>query len=164
MDKPKFNILDGIIILILVMVFAAGIYILGDTGSNSSNAESQNTTVEFTIQLTKSQKSLYDKFLAAKESGETVWVGVKERFEATISDVVATPAQRIITNQQTKELTLAEDPTTLDISVTMTASGVETPASISASGTALRVGVEEAIHGKGIAGYGFITSLKTIAQ
>ena len=163
MDKPKFNFLDGLIILFIVLAIAAGVYFLKGTDSAVAG-ETQTTTAVFQIQLTKADMSLYEKFSAAKESGESVWIGVKERFEGKISDVVAEPAKKITTDTHTGKAVVGYDPSTYDITVTVKAAAVETPAAVSASGTAIRVGEEQAIRGKGFAGYGFVVDLKTVAE
>lgn len=163
MDKPKFNLIDGLIVLFVVLVAAAGIYLFG--GNNSAvGTESQNTTAVFKIQLTKVDESLYNKFAAALETEENVWIGVKERFAGKIEELEFSPSAKITTNTQTGKAVLAEDPNLFDITIQVRASALETPSAISASGTEIRVGEETAIRGKGFAGYGFITDLKTIAE
>lgn len=164
MDKPKFNLMDGLIILLIVMVAAVGVFLLRGMGSGEGTAvvDVQSTTAEFKIQLTKVDKSLCDKFTAAMESGESVWIGEKERFEGKITVAEAAPATKITTNTHTGKTQLAQDPSLYDLNLTIQAAAVESSSSISASGTAIRVGTEAAIRGKGFAGYGFIIDLKTV--
>ena len=164
MGKPKFNILDSLILLLVVLVAAAGIYLFGGRGESSNTTDTQNVTAVFKIQLTQADYSLYEKFVKATDSGEKVWIGLKERFAAEIIEVEATPSAKITTNTNRGTLHLAENPTLYDLNITFKAPATETADSISASGTAIRVGVEEAIHGKGIAGFGYITDLKTTIE
>jgi hypothetical protein len=163
MDKPKFNFLDALILIVIILVIAAGLYFLKGADT-ASVGEAQTTTAEFKIQLTKADMSLYEKFAAAKESGESVWIGVKERFEGKVSDVVVEPAKKITTDTHLGKAVVGEDPSSYDITVTVKAAAVESSSAISASGTAIRVGEEHAIRGKGFAGYGFVIDLKTVAE
>lgn len=163
MEKPKFNLLDGFIILAVVLVIAAAVYILGPK-ETSNNIEPQNTVGIFSIELTKAEKSLADKFIAATDTGESVWIGVKERFEAKLDTIEVSPAKKITTDLRSGKAVMGEDPTLYDIVVTVTADALDTETAVSFSGTEIRVGDETAVRGKGFAGYGFITNLKTVTE
>ncbi len=160
MDKPKFNILDGLIILLLVLVIAAGVFLLRGTGNSAASTTEQKTVV-FKLQVTRAEEVLYHKFVEAMENDEAVWIGVKERFEGKIENVEIAPASRISTDLYTGQAVLAQDPASYDITITVSVSAVETDDAILASGTAIRVGEETAIRCKEAAGYGFIIDLKT---
>ncbi len=164
MDKPKFNILDGFIIIALVLVLAVGVFVIKGMGGGNAVGDSTNTNAVFKIQMTKAEKALADKFTAAMENDETVWIGVKERFEAKIQDVLVEPSAKMTTDLRTGKAMLAKDPTCFDVTVTVKAAAVETDSSISASGTAIRVGEEAAIRGNGMAGYGFVIGLETTEE
>ncbi|MBE7032308.1 MAG: DUF4330 domain-containing protein [Ruminococcaceae bacterium] len=163
MDKPKFNIIDGLIVLLVVAIIAAGIYLL--SGNNTVDSpETQNTTAVFQLQLTRADESLYNKFLAALDTQETVWIGVKERFPGKIEILEKSPSSRITTNTQTGKAVLAEDPNLFDLTIHISTPVLETPSGITASGTPIRVGEEVAVRGKGFAGYGFVIDLKTVTE
>lgn len=164
MDKPKFNILDGLIIVLLVLVLAVGVFLIKGMGQGDVGGVSTNTNAVFKIQLTKAEKVLADKFATAKENDEMVWIGTKERFEAKIRDVQIEPTKKITTDLRTGKAILAQDPTCYDVTITVEAAAVETDNAISASGTAIRVGEEAAIRGNGFAGYGFIIGLETVSE
>ncbi len=161
MDKPKFNIIDGLITVAIVLIVAVGVFLIKGMGDGNASGMSTNTNAIFKIQLTKAEKILADQFAAAMDNDETVWIGVKERFEGKIQDVEVSPSARMTTDMRTGKAILAEDPTTYDVTITVKAAAVETDSAISASGTAIRVGEEAAIRGKGMAGYGFIVGLET---
>lgn len=164
MDKPKFNLLDGIIVLLIVAIAAAGVFLLAGRGDGNGTIDTQNTTAVFSVQFTKVDASVYDKFKAAMESGESVWIGIKEQFEGKIEIVECGPSTKLTTNLYSGKAYLAEDPTTYDVTVTVNAPAVETDSAILASGTAIRVGEETSVRGKGFAGFGFVTDLKTVSQ
>ena len=162
MTKPKFNFIDGLVILFIVAAIALGVYLLaGNSATTGETGGVQNITAEYRVEFTQSEPEVYESFLKALENGESVWVGEKERFEGKIMDVTYTPATKVITNYQTGEATLAEYPDLYDITVLLQSAAVETNDSITASGTAIRVGNEVAVKGKGFAGYGFVVDLRT---
>ena len=164
MDKPKFNLLDGIILLLVVLIAAAAIFLLSGNGNQGTAIDKQNTKAVFSVQFTKVDRSVYDKFKAAMDNDESVWVGIKERFEGKLEALECGPATKLTTDLYTGRAYLAEDPTTYDVTVTINASAVETNDSISASGTPIRVGEETSVRGKGFAGFGFITNLNTVSD
>lgn len=163
MDKPKFNFLDGVIILFIVFIVTAGMYFIGGRDA-SEKTDIQNTVAEFQIELTKADERIFEKFNSKIADGESVWIGVKERFEGKVSKVEMVPSKKITNDIRNGKAVLAQDPNFNDVIVTVRADVVETKSEISASGTAIRVGDETAIRGKGVAGYGFIVGVKTIAE
>ncbi len=160
MTKAKFNILDALIILLIILVVAAGIFLFAGKGSNETPA-TQNTTAEFKLEIKKAEFSLAEKFEAASKAGEIVRVGVKEAFEAELVDVEVSNAEIVSANTRTGEIILAEHPSLYDIIITLRAPAVDTDQGIMVSGTKIIVGHEDAVYGKGFAGFGFITDLKT---
>lgn len=163
MDKPKFNLLDGVIILVIALVVAVGVYFIKSMG-NTGEVVVQNTVAEFKVQFTKMDESVYKKFEAQMLDNESVWIGVKERFEGMLSNVEIAPAQKITTDTRNGKAVMGKDPSLYDITLTIRADAVETNSAVSASGTAIRVGEEVAVRGKGVAGFGFVVDLKTIAE
>ncbi len=162
MDKPKFNVVDGLIIVAIVLIAAVGVFLIKGMAGGSASGMSANTNAVFKIQLTKAESALADQFTAAMKNDETVWIGVKERFEGKIQNVEIAPSEKITTDLRTGKATLASDPTSFDVTVTVKSAAVETDSAITASGTPIRVGEEVAIRGKGIAGYGYVTGLETV--
>ena len=163
MDKPKFNFLDGIIILLVVLVIALCACLLLGKSVTVSGPE-QNCTAEFKMHLSRVDEEIYNKFNSKLTEGESVWIGVKERFEGKLQHVELLPSKRLVTDQRTGKSVLAEDPTTNDVIITVSANAVETASEITSSGTPIRVGQETAIRGKGVAGYGYIVEIKTITE
>jgi hypothetical protein len=160
MDKPKFNLLDGIIIVAVVLVAVVAVYFFKGSAKDMKN-EASNVLAEYTIQLTEADEGLYQKFMTAQEGNETVFLGVKERFEGKITGLELIPAQKITTDTKNGTAVLAEDPTNSFLNITVASEAVETESSISVSGTAIRVGEELVIAAKNCAGCGYVIDLKT---
>lgn len=163
MNKLKLNLLDILIIGAVVLVLALGIVILkgSSTGSTPSVVAPQNTTAVFDFQIKDAEKSLGEKFLQEAENNSPIWIGIKERFEGKIVDVKVTPAEKTGDDIYGGNAVIAKSQVLYDITVTIEAPAVETDRAITASGTAIRVGDQTAVRGKGFAGYGYIIGLTT---
>ena len=160
MDKPKFNLLDGVIVLMVVLVALAAVYIFTGKTDTVQNPE-QNCTAVFKMHLAKVDEDIFNKFDLALKEDQSVWIGIKERFEGKIENVEILPSKRKVTDQRTGKALMASDPTTRDVVITVSANAVETVSAITSAGTAIRVGEETAIRAKGVAGYGYIVELNT---
>ena len=147
-----------------MLIAVIAVWFLGGRSGTGTTSETQNTTATFKIQLTKAEKSLYDKFLAGLENDESVWIGIKERFEGKLTGIELSPSTKVGTDLSSGKAVLLEDPVLYDITLEVTADVLETSSQISSSNTPIRVGEETAIRGKGFAGYGFVIDLATNAQ
>lgn len=161
-NKPKLNLIDGLIILIIAIVLAVGIYFIAGRNGSTATGENASITAEYKIQFVEREKVVADMFIAAADSGETVWVGEKERAEAVITEVMVEPARKQTTDTENGEVVMAEIPGLYDVTVTLLSAGQETETEIRAGGTAIHVGEETSVKGKGFAGYGFVTDLKVV--
>lgn len=160
-NKPKFNFIDGIIVLLALLIVAGGGYYAASR-SKAKNAAAANVGVEYKIELLERDKAVADKFLAAKESHDTVWVGEKERAAATIEDVEVRPSRKLTTDTVNGRVFWAENPEFYDVTVTLRSNGSEGENDIKADNTPIHVGEETSVKGKGYAGYGFITGLELV--
>ena len=161
MDKPKFNLMDGFIALLIILVVAAGIFFL--KGKNTEfSSDASNKTAVFSIQFTKVEKVFCSTLEKALAEGALVSVGTKERFDARLEGLDIKPSIKITSNLQNGKAVVAEDPMYFDITVSLSAPCTETPDAILASGTALKVGEQTSMHGKGFAGNGFVIGLELL--
>ncbi len=158
MDKPKFNLMDGFLIVLIILIAAAAFLLFSSTGSTGTAP--QTVTAQYTIELARCEKAVADAFLDALDKGETIMVGEKERFAATLVDVAVTPAKRLVTNSSSGREVIAEDPIFCDITLTLESQVTESDSAILASSTPLKVGESEVVRGKKSAGFGYITGLK----
>ena len=159
MDKPKFNLLDGFLIVLILLIVLAGALILMRPQSTPADT-TRTATAEYSIEFAKYDKSVADAFVAAKEAGETVWVSEKERFPAAITDVSITPAKTVTVDERRNRAVLGEDPSCYDITITLESTVTETNDAITASGNRLMVGEKISARSKSAAGNGYIVSLK----
>ncbi len=159
MNKPKFNLMDGFIIIVLLVVIALGTLVISRMGNSSTTGEVQNSVAVYQVHLTKYDKAVADAFVTACENGEVASVSEKESFAGKIVDVEISPTTKPVVNETNKTIVVAEDPTSYDIFVTLESSVLETDSSITASGNRLAVGEKVTIRGKSAAGIGYITDI-----
>lgn len=156
-SKPKFNVIDALIILLVLAVACAGVYVIMNRRGNAADTVSANKTILYSVEFTACEESLAEAFNAA--IGTNVWVSEKERALAELTDVKVSPARKMITNAETGEAVWAEVPELCDITVYLKSQGTETTNEVLADNSPIRVGDEVSVKGKGMAGYGFVTSL-----
>ena len=157
MEKPKFNLMDGFLIALICIIIAAVAFLLLSPGESGEGA-SQTKTAQYQLQLSKYEKIVADAFLEAQADGETLLVGERERFGAEIINIEVTPTKHIITTD-TGETVIAENPMYYDILLTLQSQVTDTPSSITAGSTELKVGTATAVKSKKSAGYGYIVGL-----
>lgn len=159
MDKPKFNLLDAIIILLVIVAVAAGVYWALRPTPEAPVQIVNTVKAEFKFELTKVEPAVADEFAALKEN-DLLQIGTKDRFSGIVKKVEIVPTAQYVMDVGTQELKKAEDPTTFDVVLTLESDVIETDSTITASGFNLRVGEQTSVKGVKAAGYGFITALE----
>ncbi len=162
MEKPKFNFIDGLIIFVLVLVIAAGSYLIFARQNQTSTNSNGVSVAEYKVQLTQVEPKVGELFEDALENGEKVLVTEKEKIEATLMDVLIEPARELLTDNIRKEERWAEFPDLCDVTVTLRSEVSENDTQINAGTTPLRVGERLAVKGRGFAGQGFIIGLDIV--
>ena len=155
MKKVRFNLIDTLVVLAILLAIAAGAYyMLGGRGAEVNSG----VTVRYQIELANKEAYLTELF----KTGDRVQVSEKEKIEAVVTDVLVRPARQVSFNMETGAHEWQEIPGKYDILVTMESSGTETEEQVYASSTPIRVGEEMVVRGKGYAGFGFIVDLDVI--
>ena len=102
-SKPKFNLLDAFIILILAAAIAVGAFLFlkpsAPVNTDSTPAPSGKAT--FTIDLTRVTEAVAKEFELAFDNNEKMTCGDAERFYSTIKDVTIIKARRTIVDHST---------------------------------------------------------------
>lgn len=153
--KAKFNVMDGLIILVLVMAIALGGYLL--LGMKESGAITQNTKVSVTVEL----KAKDADFAKIPQVGDKVSIGVKEKMQTVVTAVEAVPAKTIGYDTVNGIAMESEVPGKYDVLITVEADGVETNDKVTIDDVAARVGEEAAMKSKNWAGLGYIVVVDT---
>lgn len=156
-SKPKFNSIDFIIVLIIVLVAAVGIYILMPKGGGSTE-QSGDKNVKATIQVEFAEKDEYMTHLP--KVGDSVTIGVKEKMPATVTKVESRPAEKTAYDLVVGSASTQTVPGKYDVYVTMEADAVDTQNQININGSPIRIGDKDAVRSKGWAGFGYITMVE----
>lgn len=160
MKKPKFNVIDCLIIMCVALCLAGGLYIFTNLKETSTSGANP-VKIRYTVEFTRRDAAAVSLFEEAAEKGDHCFVSEKEKADATLVKTEYTPAKVLTTNSLTGETDWADIPELYDITVTLESEGTETDDTLTAgTGTAIKVGDEISVKGKGYAGYGFITSLE----
>ncbi len=158
MDKPKFNLMDGFLIALIIVIVSTA-FLLFNKPESTGNTQ-QYATAQYTIELAKYDKAVADAFIDALKNGESIMVGEKERFPAKLVDVLVVPSKKLITNSNSGKEVIAQDPIYSDIILSLESQVTETNSAIMAGNTPLRVGENAVVKGTKSAGFGYITGLK----
>ncbi|MBQ7097661.1 MAG: DUF4330 family protein [Clostridia bacterium] len=160
--KPKFNLLDAFIILILAAAIALGAFMLlkpsAPVNTDSTPAPSGKAT--FTVDLTRVTEAVAKEFELAADNKEKLTCGEAERFYSTIKDISVTKAKRTIVDHSTATASKVEDPQFFDVKLILETDVTETDDAITAGKTDLRVGNGLAVKAPRCAGYGYIIGLE----
>ena len=157
--KIRFNGMDIFIIVVLVVVIAAGAYfLLGRDAAPVS--EVKNVNVSFVMEFTGKEAGYEENIVV----GDIVLVGEKDKMRTTIEKVEVLPAKTTGYNILDGEVLRAEVPLQNDIKVTLTALGVESNDAIKISDIPVRIGQELAAFGKGWSSKGYVVGVETIAE
>lgn len=156
--KVKFNGMDLFIVILAIIVVAAGVYLL--SGRNSGAAAPENVKVRATVEVTGKNEGYED----AIKVGDVVMIGEKDKLTAVIESVEVSPAKMTGYNILDGKVLRSEIPEQNDIKVTFTATGTESVNSITIDGIALRVGQNTVAFGKGWSSEGYIIGLETEAE
>lgn len=163
MNKPRFNIVDAVIILMVCIVIVAGVLFVGKLSGAKivSPSQTNNATAEYTIQIQNCEEELCVQFENALSNDNIVLVTDEDSWNASLINIERKNATKITTNYKTGKSVLAEYPDTFDLSVTLKSDVLETDTEISAGGTPLLVGSLLKIKGKGFVGIGYVTNITT---
>lgn len=153
--KFKFNSIDVLIIILLIITAAAGIWFLTNRGKASSQSISK--TVEVMVELTDKDEA----FAALPKVGDPVVLGEKEKMDASVTDVTVKNATMPGYDMLDGKIINSEIPEHYDVQITVKAYGTETPGEVSINGNAVRVGMGLAMKAKNWSGYGYVLSVET---
>ena len=156
--KAKWNLMDGLILLVLIAAVAAGGYLL--RGKKAQQAAAQDTEVTMMVELTSKEK----EFAELPKVGDAVVIGEKEKMQTRVTDVTVTPAVTLSYDTMDGAVREGYVPDRYDIKLTLEGQGIETAQAVEINGNAVRVGMGAAMKSKNWAGYGFVLAVDTAAQ
>ncbi len=156
--KPKFNVMDFVIVAAVVLVVAAAAYFFVSSTGASTGSNSGSKSVNASIEIEFANKEEY--LTELPQEGDSVTIGEKEKMLATVTGIRVEPATTIAYNLNDGTASWQEIPGKYDIYVTMEADAVDEGDQITINGGSIRVGDPNAVHSMNWAGYGYVTQLE----
>jgi hypothetical protein len=155
---PKFNIVDGLVILAVIVVIAAAVWFFA--GASPGNERYVYFVVEFQEQM----PDFMDNITAGNAPGAEVRDSIRNYFLGHVQHYEKRPAVLITFDNTINEFISTTIPDRYDVYVTIRGAGTENESAILTNGHIVRVGQEMFIVGHGFAGIGFITQIWTTAR
>jgi len=154
MKKFKFNIVDILVVIAIVVVIAAGVWYLSTAGAGDDVYT--YFVVEFTGRMPGTENDI--------EIGGEIRDSIRNYFLGHVVDVRSQPAELLTFDNTTNRFVRSVLPGRYDVFVTVRGVGTENDSVIQANGQPVRVGQEMFLRGRGYAGIGFITELWTMER
>jgi len=150
-SKPRFNIIDAVVVLILAAIIAFGVWFFGGA------MDEHNVYVYFTVEF-RNQAQGFEEFI---EIGGEVRDSVRNYFLGYIVNIEVLPAHIINFDFENLEYVLETIPDRNDIYLTIRGRGTASDYAIHVEGHLVTIGREMNIRGRGFVNRGFITMLRT---
>lgn len=149
--KVKFTVIDAVIILAVIIAVGIGaVKILPKFLNNS-----KNETVEFTVLVQNKDSDFAD----AITIGDSVTISLTEKDGGKVKEVKPEPAKTLAYNsiENTYSNEVIEGKT--DVYITIEADTSVSDLAVKAGGTAIKVGTEIPVRGKGYASMGYVIEI-----
>ena len=154
-SRPKFNIVDVLVILALIAVIAAAIWFF------MSATPGYERYVYFVVEFQEQRPEFQDKIITGYVPEAEVRDSIRNYFLGHVWDVRTVPTMVTTLDNTTYTLVREPIPGRYDVHVTIRGAGTEDRTAIMANGQVVRVGQEMFIAGRGYAGHGFIIQVWT---
>ncbi len=149
--KIKFTVIDAFIILVVIAVIAAGAVKLAPRIIRTSDKEK----AEFTILIASKDESLAN----AMSAGDNVTLSLTEKDGGVIKNIDAKTAEVMAFDSIDGSYKIQKVADKKDIYVTVEADVDVSDLSIKTGDTAVRVGAEIPVRGKGFAAMGYVVTI-----
>ena len=160
MKKPKFNIIDLLIIVVIAAVIAAGVYILGS--KTETQTKTKTAEVIFTIEEKEVDPVRMEYYKENAKVGDTVTVGIKEKVTGTLEKVEIVPTKKMFTDSITGQKSWKDELSRYDLTFTIKAEITETDTDFLIGTAKIKVGKSQNFIGKGYSGYGTVVAIEKV--
>jgi len=151
LKKPRFNIIDAVVLLALAAVVAGGVWYF------TSVSVEANVYVDFTVEFRNQPEGIED-FI---EIGGEMRDSVRNYFLGHVVDFNVVPAHILNFDSTTNTFVQEIIPERTDIYLTIRGRGFESDSEITVEGQRVTIGRQMFIRGRGFVNTGFITELRT---
>lgn len=153
----KINIIDLLIVL-LVIAIAGGIYLVFFSGSDKQAAETSKVVYDFEI------TNVNKDFVDAINPGDPIRDSTRGNELGTVVSKESRKATMLNEDLINGRYIIADVPNAYDVVITIEADADITPANIIVGGAEIKVGKKFFIKGKGYANQGFVTKITLMGQ
>jgi len=157
-SKPRFNIVDGLVVLAIIAALAAGVWYFTNTGFGD------DVYVYFIVEFQEQMPDFASNLRAGETEETEVRDSVRNLFLGHVWDYEVRPAVLTTFDHASNSFVTTNTPDRYDVYVTIRGVGTENESSIQSNGQIVAVGQEMFIAGRGYAGRGFITQIWTTAR
>ncbi|MDD6484966.1 MAG: DUF4330 family protein [Clostridiales bacterium] len=151
----KWTLIDTLIVLIVAAAAAVGVMKLAPSIGSKENGK-----VEFTVLLTDKEKGFAEAF----GEGDRVTLSLTEKDGGVIKSVSSAEANQMVYNSMTGVYSNIINPDKEDIWIVIEADCTMDDVAIKTGDTAIKVGVDIPIRGKGYATSGYIVDVNDNAE
>ena len=149
--KIKFTVIDAVIILVILAAFAIGVKKVMPMFMNADGDEK----IDFTVLIQKEDIGFADAITV----GDNVTVSLTEKDGGTVKDVKAEPAVTLAYNSIDGAYSNEIIEGKYDVYITIEAEASVSDLALKTGGTAVKVGAEIPVRGKGYASMGYVIDI-----
>ena len=160
MKKVKFNIIDFLIVLVVVLVAVAGVYILGN--KSETVVSSEKTKVYVTIEELSVDEATKNFYMESAKEGDNITMGIREKTTGILRKIEAVPATDNYNNPETGEIEVLKKADRYDLKFTFETEFEETDRDFLIGTDKIKIGKELNFSGKGYSGYGNVVVIKKV--
>ena len=159
--KLKFNLFDGIVIL-LALAIAAGVVFYARR-KNAAPAEGEQTAraAQVTVRYTLEIEQAYEEAAELAKAGDELYERTKKQYMGKVDSVEILPSTVLVKDTVNGKFSYEEVPNRKNIKMQVTAQGTRTEESVTLdSGLEIRAGENFRVYGNGYYGTGYVTRME----
>lgn len=157
--KTKFNIIDAIILIVIVLIIAVGCIVYFNMTNDDAVVESNTTKVEFVVEVKDISNDVANSF----NVGDTVTFGESTSGSGYISMVEVVPFTKWVDNVEDGEVVISEVPNRYTANVTISSDVSKTNIAYTSGSEIIAVGKKMPFNAKGAAfEEGYIVNLNEV--
>jgi hypothetical protein len=160
MRKVKFNIIDFLIIVAVVLVAVAGVYIIGNKSEVTVNTE--KTKVLVTIEQLSVDETAMNFYKESVKNGDVVTMGIREKTTGVLKNLEILPATDNFDHPVTGEKVSLEKVNRYNLKFTIETEFAENDRDFLIGTDKIKIGKELNFASKGYSGYGNVVVIKKV--
>ncbi|MBE7011961.1 MAG: DUF4330 domain-containing protein [Ruminococcaceae bacterium] len=160
MKKIRFNIIDFLIILAVILVSVAGVYILGSKSETVVNT--QKTKALVMIELKNVDESTKADYEEKAKIGSLANIGIREKTVGELKKIDITEATKECFDLKNEEIKLAKVEGRYDIKFVFEVELDETDKDFLIGTDKIKIGKELGFGAKGYSGYGIVIGIEKV--